>query len=366
VSKLFDFAFTDRRYRVKTYLLSSVGALIFALTARLALHWDQTNVLRGMIVVFCSINALFILYYLFSERMPQRQLAPPRLRFALPALAIVAALVLGISADKGIVPQLQASIVNFRLAHVDMTAARAFYPPSSEPAQALLRARFQRIDSIADVAYRYQIAVDPEKVAQTEAGIRTSLRQPALSDSTRQAGLVASAKLVDVAALWSTQNKTRGLAFPIVIGSPVGISDDNVRFKGTRTPITFDGGIYIIRHSTVVFDGLSFSAKGPFAEAPFFDLDSASTVIIRDSTIQNLALPLDGITWVNVQFHTSRIELRGGPFTLVNVSFSRDCDLQWLMFSPVGLNLWERIIKADGQPISFAFEGTAAQSEEPK
>jgi hypothetical protein len=174
-------------------------------------------------------------------------------------------------------------------------------------------------------------------------------------------GLIASAKLVDLSALRRTEpNTEQRLSY--VINSPLLISDTSIRWKGDHSTLTF-GDALLIRNSTVVFDGINFRSERPFREALYLQ-DAASTIIVRDSTIENLDQTLDRVTWVNVRFQHSMIKLRGGPFALINVSFT-DCDLRWLN-GQVESDLRNRITAANGQPVTFAFEGYPDHTQKPE
>ncbi len=364
MSRIFDFAFTDRKYRFTAYLLSGTIALICALVCRLFFRWDERDVLLMAAIILCSFAALFILYYVFVRKAPALEFtAPawPSLRLTAPILAIVVAGFLGISVQTNIIPKVQASIVDLRLASLDKTITHSFAMQSSEQAQALLRTRFQKLQSIAEISYNYQVPVDLNTLNRTEATIQALLKQPTLSSQTKQVGLIASAKLVDLSALRKTEANT-GPPLSYVINSTVEISGKNIRFKGDNSTMTM-GGDFFIHNSTVVFDGINFRAEQPFTDALYFQ-DPASTIIVRDSTIENLDQTLDHATWVNVRFQHSRIKLRGGGFALINVSFI-DCDLQWLN-GPVASDLQERITQAKGQPITFAFEGFPEHTRKPE
>lgn len=363
MSRLFEFAFTDRSYRLKAYLCSGAIALVCALIARLLLHWDEKDVLLVTAIVLYSLVALFVLYYVFARKASALAAAIPSLRRTAFTIAFVLAGFLSISLQTRIVSTLQASIVDLRLSNVDKTTRHAFAIQSPEQADIELRKRFQKFQSIADISYRYQVPIDPHSLGRAEVTIRTSLKRPALSPQTKQAGLIASAKFVDLAALSSTGPNT--MAPPsYVINSNLEFSDQNVRLKGDHAVITFGDGELDVVHSTVVFDGIDFRSERAFRQAHFLQ-DSNSTVIVRNGTVENLDQTLDHVILVNVQFRHSMIKLNGGPITLINVSFI-DCDLRWLMLGPIGFELKEKITKANGQPITFAFEGHPEHTQTPE
>jgi hypothetical protein len=358
MSRLFDFAFTDRSYRLKAYLFSGAIALTCALVARSLLHWDERNVLFMMAIILYSLIALFVLYYVFARKAsPWEFTAPaiPSLRHTALTLAVVLVGFLSVSVQIGIVPKVQASIVDLRLSIVDKTITHAFTIQSPEQADTELRNKFQKVQSIVDISYRYQVPVDPNSLSKAEARIRNSLRRPDLSSQTKQAGLVASAGLDNLAALRTTEGKTEPIE-SYVLNSTLELSHKSIHFLGAHSALLFGSGDIVIRHSTVIFERINLRAERPFTEAIFLE-DSNSRVIVRDGTVENLDQTLDGIIWINVRFQHSMIKLKGGPFALINVSFE-DCDLRWLpLGGPVFYELREKITKASGQPITFAFEG---------
>ncbi len=263
-----------------------------------------------------------------------------------------------------VLPKLQAKVIDARLEQVNQAVTHVYAIQSPEQKDTELRKRFQKLQSIADTSYRYQIPVDQSSLRKAEATTRTLLRRPDLSPQTKQVGLIASAKLADLAALRATEAETQvPQGYPIAANVP--ISGKSVRFKGDHSSFLFNGGSFVIRNSTVVFDGIDFRGPVPFTVSPLI-LDSKSIVVVRNGTITNLDQTLDGITWVNVQFQHSRIRLNGGPITLVNVSFDKDCELLWLMLGQVGFELKEKITKANGQPITFAFEGLPEHTQKPE
>ena len=134
------------------------------------------------------------------------------------------------------------------------------------------------------------------------------------------------------------------------------LSDKKVRFVGDNSLLILGDGDIIIRNSTVVFDGVSLRAPQPFRQA-FYVVGSGSSVVVRNASVENLDQVLDGITWINVEFRHSMIKVQNGPFTLVNVTFT-DCDLRWLQFNQLGLELSERIRQANGHAFSFGYTGT--------
>jgi hypothetical protein len=369
MNRLFDFAFTDRRYRLRAYSLSGAIALICALIGRLALNWDEKVVLRMMACVLFSLIAICILYYVFVKKPSNLEANSPAIPTIWRTSVTLALLLLGfltISRQPTIVSKVQASIVDFRLSNVDKTVERAFTIQSPEQADMELRKKFQKIQSIVDTSYRYQVDVDPNTLSKTEAGIRKSVKQKSLSPQTKQAGLVASAGLADLAALKVTEGNTETKAY-YVFNTVLDISNTKIRFLGNHSAFLL-GDYIIIRNSTVVFDGIDLKVGKPFMEA--IALDSNSKVIVRNSIVENLDQTLDGITWINVQFQHSMVKVKGGPVTLINVSF-KDCDLRWLppsgsLGGPIGLELRQKINEANGQPITFAFEGYQDQSQKPQ
>jgi hypothetical protein len=367
MTNLLDSFFLDRNYRWSTYAVSCVASIFHASVNLLAFHRDKTEVGLETVILFCLFLALGIRLHSILRKVPTEtpiSTVQPGQFLNVSILATIAiAFGFIITSKSDMLPKLQAKVIDARIERVNQTVAHAYAILSPEQADTELRKRFQKLQSIADTSYRYQIPVDLDTLNKAEATIHASLKQPTLSPQTKQVGLIASAKLVDLAALRKTEANTEGPP-SYVFNSAVEISDKNIRIKGDHSTITFGGGDFFIRHSTVVFDGINFRAEQPFREALYLG-DSSSIVIVRDSTIENLDQTLDRVTWVNVQFQHSMIRIRGGPITLVNVSF-KDCDLRWLFLGPVAVDLREKIIKADGQPITFAFEGYPEHTQKPE
>jgi hypothetical protein len=365
MSRLFEFAFTDHKYRFKAYSTSGAIALISALAAHFSLRWDERDVILTMASVFCSLVAIFVLYYIFAGKSSAPGLKTPAkpylFRYTMSIFVIVVAGLFSISTHNKIVPQVQAAIVDLRLFSLTSAIPHALYIRPSDQTQGLFRGRFQKLQSIADISYRYRIPVDPNRLVEAQKMIQSTLAVSGLSEETRQSGLIASAKLVDLATLRKTETNTEEpLAYSL--NSTVMLPNRTIRYQGNHSRLSGSGQLEIA-HSTVVFDGFDFEREKPFGE-PFFILSSDSTVVVRNSTIKNTDQPLDGIIWINVQFQHSMIRVNGGPFTLVNVTFN-DCDLRWLTFGPLGSDLQERIRKANGQPISFAFDGNVNPTSKP-
>lgn len=369
MSSSLDSFFIDRKYRWSTYAVSGGVSFFYGLVNVLALHRDKSEVALEIVLLLCLLLTLGIRIYPTHRKAPRETLGSPTqpAQFSSVSMLTAVAIVLvsaGVLATQSIIlPRLQAAVVDTRLELWNRPTTHAFIIQSPEQADKELRSRFQKVQAIADISYRYQIPVDPNSLDKAEATVRTSLKQPALRSQTKQAGLIASAKLVDVAALRSTvANTVKPPSY--VINSMLEFSDKNIRWKGDHSPITFGSGEILISQSTVVFDGVDLRSEQPFKQALYVE-GSRSRVIVRNSTIENLDQTLDGITWVNVQFEHSMIRIGGGSFTLVDVSF-RDCDLRWLFLGPVATELREKITQANGQPITFAFEGYPERPQKPE
>jgi hypothetical protein len=369
MSSSLDSFFLDRNYRWSTYAVGGGVSFFYGLVNIFALHRDKSEVALETVLLLCLFLALGIHLYHTLRKTPGETPESPThpWQFSsvsmLTAVAVVFGSVAVLATQSNIIPRLQAAVVDARLESWNRPITDAFIIQSPEQADKELRSRFQKVQSIADLSYIYQIPVDPNSLDKAEATVRTSLKRPALSPQTKQAGLIASAKLVDVAALRSTEaNTVKPPSY--VINSVLELSGNNIRFKGDRSPITFGSGEILISQSTVVFDGIDLRSEQPFRQGLLVE-DSRSRVTVRNSTIENLDQTLDGITWVNVQFDHSMIRIGGGSFTLVNVSF-RDCDLRWLFLGPVAVELREKITRANGQPITFAFEGYPERPQKPE
>ncbi len=357
MTNLLDSFFLDRNYRWSTYAVSGVVSISCASVNLLVFHRGKTEVGLETAILFCSLLILGVRLYSVIRKVPTETSVSPvqPVQFLNVSILATIAIAFGfiITSQSDVVPKLQAKVIDARLERVNQTVAHAYAILSPEQADTELRKKFQKLQSIVDTSYRYQIPVEPSSLRKVEATTRTLLKRPTLSPQTKQVGLIAAAKLVDLATLRTTEaNTERPPSY--FINSMIEISDKNIRWKGDHSTLTFGAGELLIRNSTVVFDGINFRSERPFREALYLG-DAASTIIVRDSIIENLDQTLDRVTWVNVRFQHSMIKLAGGPFALVNVSFA-DCELRWLN-GPVASDLRERITEAEGQPINFAFEG---------
>ena len=355
--------FLDRNYRRAINALSGITSTLYVSLNLLALHREKVKVTVETAFLLCLLLAVgMLLHSTIRKTTPKRSLPNPEPGKFLPvfiSLAIGIAL-LGILQTK-LVVRLQAAVIDARIVGFDKAIAHTYSFETPEQAQAQLRSRFQKLESIADVSYRYQIPISPSSSSTARQKVRAALNQPQLSESTKQTGWMAYAKLYDLAAMQATEGNTAPIhASGFVINSTVDLANRKIRFVGDHSALIFENGDIVIRNSTVVFDGISLRAQQPFREGLYL-LGSGSSVVVRNATVENLDQTLDGITWINVEFRHSMIKVKNGSFTLVNVTF-RDCDLRWLLPSgplggQVGLELRERISKANGQPITFAYDG---------
>jgi hypothetical protein len=375
MTNLLDSFFLDRNYRWTTYAVSGLFSISYASINVLVLHRNNAEVCLEAAILFCLFLGLGIrlragLRKLSPETLPEISPPPSEPREIYShyiAILLSVAFVFGIAVHGNVIPKLQAIVIDARLERIDHPLRNAYTFQTPEQRDAALRSKFRQLEAIADTADRYQIPVYPSTVLKAKKTIQTSLAQSAISPQTREEGLIASARFVDLAALWKTQGNT---ARPgLIMSSNLSITDTNVRYLGEHTPVVSDGEGFIIRNSTVVFDGIDFAAPQPFAGSPF-TFDSKSVVVVRNGTITNFDQILDGITWANVQFHHSMIKFKGGPLALVNVRFI-DCDLRWI--SPdvpfggaIGNELYKKIMQANGQPINFAFEGNLDRNRKPE
>lgn len=355
--------FMDHGYRRTIYALSGIASTLYVSLNLLALHREKVEVTIETAILLCLLLTVGILLHSTPRetRTTGSTAVPEPGKFLPASICLAVGMVLFGISQTSLVVRLQTAALDARFAGIGRVAAYKFATPSSEQAQAQLRSRFDELGSIADVSYRHKIPLNPGRLSQAEQRVRAALNQPQLSEITKETGWMAYGKLYALAAVQeTTSNTTPVQADGLLINSPLDLSDMKIRFVGDRSALIFGDGDIVIRNSTIVFDGVSLRAQQPFREA-LFVLGSGSSVVVRNAIVENLDQTLDGITWINVEFRHSMIKVQGGPVTLVNVTF-RDCDLRWLPpFGPLGgqagLDLRERISRANGQPITFAYEG---------
>src|SRR5437667_4480046 len=202
----------DRNYRWSIYAVSCVASVLYASVNVLALRRGKTEVSFETAILFCLFFALGIrLYAVLRGIPPETSVSQIKPAYSDPVFGFIPiAVVFGliIVSQSSLVPRLQAAVIDARLEKADRSISYVFTIQSPERADAELRERFQGLESVADTAHRYEIPVDLDRVYKAAAMVRASLQHAARSDQTKQAGLIASAKLVDLAALRRTEGNT--------------------------------------------------------------------------------------------------------------------------------------------------------------
>jgi len=357
MSSLLASFFIDRQYKRTLYAITAITSILYFSISLLAWHRENVRVTCETAFLSCLVLAVGILLRSRLRRKPLSELTSPAepsgLLFVCVAFLIGIAIV-GIT-QSSLVVRVQAKVIDARFRGLDEVGRAARY---ADP-EAHLRSRFQRLESIADTSYRYQIPVNSSTLADATREVKAALVEPKrLSESTKEAGWMAYGNLISLEAVQATK-QVQPLGY--VISSPFLLTDTKVHFVGEHSASLVLGDTIVIQRSTILFDGIDFQTSQPFLEALF--VDSSSTVVVRNAVVTNLSQTLDAITWINVEFRHSMIKVNGGPFTLVNVKFV-DCDLRWLppsgpLGGQMGLELRQRISRANGQPITFAYQGTS-------
>ena len=362
MNRFADFFFKEQSIRWKAYGLSSVVAFTYGLINLFVLHRDEQQVSMESVIVLLTLISLSVGLYVAHVRGFDEEKAPKPKIFGLrlAAAGALAATFVAFVFYVGI-PKMQATIIELRLQlFIANPTVYAAYAPDQQ-----VQKRVQVINSIVDASSHNQIPVDPKLLAKAQTVLSDDLKARTVTSTTKQAGLITSAKMTGLIALAKTAGQTfapaganAGNRVGYFINSTLELNEKNLRLQGSpHAPLTFgDDGRIVISNSTIIFDGLDLRARQPYQEVLF--LDSSSTVVVRDGTVENLDQTLDGVLWEDVRFEHSIVRVRGGGISLVNVSFD-DCDLRWLAFSKIGSELQEKIREAKGKPFSFAFEGDA-------
>jgi hypothetical protein len=359
MNSLIEPFFLDRTYRRAIYALSGIVSALYASLSLLDLGRGKLEVTAEAGGLYCLLIVGGILLRSSIRKAQTKEpriiLEPVQSRSVSISLALGLAL-FGIS-QSNIIVRVQTALIDARIANFDRSSVSAYLLQTPDRAETQLRYRFQRLEAITDVSYRYQIPITPGSLSKAEEKVRTALRQPRLSEKTRQAGLVAYSKLNELGAIQATADNINPVkATGYVINSILDLSDEKIRFIGNHSALIFGDGEIVVQNSTAVFDGIDFRAQQSFREA-FYVVGSGSSVVVHNATVENLAQTLDRITWINVEFRHSMIKVQNGPFTLVNVTFA-DCDLRWLpRGGRAGEELLDMINKASGKPVTFAYEG---------
>jgi len=359
VNTIIESFFLDRTYRRATYALSGIVSALYSALNLLNLDRGKMQVAVEAGGLYCLLIAVGILLRpsirKTRPKVPKTILKPVRFRSVFISLAIGLCL-FGIS-ETNIIVRLQTALIDARIARFDQSGVSVYFFRTPERVDTQLRSRFHTLESIVDISYRYQIPVDQDNLSKAEQKVRTALNQPRLSETTKQAGWIAASRLSELSAVQATQGNTSPVqATGYIINSNLDLSDKKVRFLGNHSALIFGGGDIVVENSTVVFDGIDFRAQQPF-RAAFYVIGSSSSVVVRNATVENLDQTLDGITWINVEFQHSMIRVNSGPFALVNATF-KDCDFRWLpLGGQAGMELLDRINKANGKPVTFAYEG---------
>jgi len=354
----FKLFFLDRNYCRAVY-----GAMVM-----LSLLYASLNLMvfeRGKVRVFaeCVLLSTLVMFAGILLRPARRTLQPaeieqipePRNPFSALVLLLVA-LVVGGALQTGFVTRVQAVVLAARFAGLDQGIAS--FPLNPQEKEARLRSQFNKLTSLANVSYRYQIPVKQQTLASSTMQVRNALSRPGLSQDTKEAAWAAYGSLSGLAAAQETLNNKKPVERSgFVINSPLVLQNQKVGLVGQRSALLLNAEIFI-ENSVVTFDGIDLLASQPFFEG--FEVGPHSSVVVRNSRVENLGQTLDGVTWINVEFHHSMIQMKGGPFTLVSVRFV-DCDLRWLHPTgpeggEAGLELRQRITEANGQPITFAYQ----------
>jgi hypothetical protein len=360
MNRLIDFFLTEQRLRWKVYLTSSGIAFAYALVNLGLSNKTEERVGLETVILLCLLITISVAVYIAKGKLVLSEAQKPLLTWNLSLrLGLASTVVLVLIAQINI-PKMQAAIVDFRLRSL---ATWLDTVQAANLSDYQIRSQYQKIESIVNTSSTNQMPVNPNLLQKAQTALSRSLKQPSLTDQTRELGWATA---IDLESLSYTRNVQTGAIIPrqitttpsAVFNTPVVITTGHLYMQGEHSLIFLGegGGQFVAFQSTIVFDKIDF--RSVTYQQPIVIGDDRSTAFVRDSTLEGVIQELERITWVDVRFENSRVlYAEGTPLRLRNVSF-KDCDLSHLGIppGPVSYELERRIRDAKGQPITFAYE----------
>lgn len=366
MNRLVEFFLEEQWIRWKIYLISCVVAFIYALVNLFGFQRPEGRVGVEIIVVLLVSVVIQVAVYIGKDSATSlAETQQPRIRLLFsPQLGIggLIAIAVFFLMYRANIPELQAQIAGFRLKSLVQFLDTI---QAADLSDDQIRNRYQRIGSIVDKSSKEEIPLDTKVLQSTQSAIQLSLKEPSLSNQTRQLGLTTS---IDVESLSNNRMIQTGAIVPIradsiaprqianrgyMIASPVSWEGKNLYLRGEHSVLFLapGDGYFFLMNSKIVFDSLDFEGSG--ASAAIISVNS--DIFVHDSILQNVGQLLDGITWADVRFESSQLSYAGGPLRLRNVTF-KDCVLSPPPLGTIPQQLIDRITEAKDQPITFVYE----------
>ncbi len=114
-------------------------------------------------------------------------------------------------------------------------------------------------------------------------------------------------------------------------------------------------GALVVGDAPIAFSGVNFTASWKQV-TPLIIRGKPINTLVENAKLDNVTQPIENVIWMNVDFVNSVVAYSGGPVFLENVRF-KDCTFQFRP-GPSAAELKDRITKADGGPITYAYSGS--------
>lgn len=363
MNRLFEFFYSDASLRIVAYKSAGTAALVYVLVNSWFLHRPDDRIFSGVVWVIAGTVALFIAWG-FARREPSLKAVNdeigeggPKYKLQFYLIGIVAAVFL-LTMPVIDVNMYQAYLANAALEKLSIKFDTV-QGATLKPEQVLANAR--RIQSIVSTSAANQIPLSPNVLNKTEKALSRYLKSADLPQQSKQAGYEAA---VDLQSLAYTRGVQVGSIQPqlanqaYVLNSVVRIKDQNAYFQGNNTPIAFGvgGGGFYVENGSIVFDKIDF--RGMLDFPPGLEVGPGGSIVVIESTMEGGMQPLEGITWINVEFRNMKIGYYGGPLRLRNVTFT-NC-IADRPRGPIAERMASQIIQMNGQRnINYFFDPPA-------
>jgi len=186
MNALFDFFFTNSRFRLKAYATSAGIAFAYTLINLWALGRKEEAVVPEMIGVLLISVSSFVLWHIYKGRLVSDE-APPKLKFKFVSAGLIS-LFLVISLRWISVSTMQGYAADAALNYFSIKFGSVLAATLS-PDQ--VQSSVHRIQSIVTASERNGVPVDPNAVHNTGAALSSYLRRKTISTPVRQAGYSA-------------------------------------------------------------------------------------------------------------------------------------------------------------------------------